>query len=100
LQPESRIQLPLSFEFFIARRVYFGGNIKKKVSAPAIKIAVAGIALGLATMLLAVAVVIGFKQEVGNKVVGLGSHIQVTSLNNSSTFETLPLSIDSHSLTL
>jgi len=47
---------------------------------PAIVVATVGIALGLAVMLIAIAVVVGFKREVRNQVIGFGSHIQLTSI--------------------
>ncbi|NDV78049.1 ABC transporter permease [Dysgonomonas sp. 511] len=84
----------MNLELFIAKRIHFGGSKdEKKASAPAIRIAIAGVAIGLAAMILALSIVIGFKKEVRNKVVGFGSHIQVTNLANSSSYETLPISI-------
>ncbi|MGL4293777.1 MAG: ABC transporter permease [Bacteroidales bacterium] len=82
----------MSLELFIARRIHFsreGDN--KKISSPAIRIAVAGIAVGLAVMILAVAIVIGFKKEIRDKVIGFGSHIQVTNFDSNTTFETQPI---------
>ncbi len=85
----------MNFELFIARRIHFSKNKgEKRASAPAIKIAIAGVAIGLAAMIIALAVVIGFKKEVRGKVVGFGSHIQVTNLQNSSAYETLPVCVD------
>jgi len=81
----------LNLELFIARKVYFGGDIKQKVSSPAIKIAVAGVALGLAAMVLSVCIIVGFKKEIRDKVVGFGSHIQITNFNNSFSYETYPI---------
>lgn len=81
----------MNLELFIARKIYFGGNIRQKVSSPAIKIAVAGIALGVAAMLLAVCIVVGFKKEVRDKVIGFGSHIQLTSFENNAFHETQPI---------
>lgn len=83
----------MNLELFIARKIYFGGNLKSKAASPAIKIAVAGIALGLATMILAVCIVVGFKKEVRNKVIGFGSHIQVTNYANTNAYETLPICV-------
>ncbi len=84
----------MNLELFIAKRIHFGGNKgEKKASSPAIKIAIAGVAIGLAAMILALSIVIGFKKEVRNKVVGFGSHIQITNLNNSSSYETQPICI-------
>lgn len=83
----------MNLELFIARKVYFGGDIKQKVSSPAIKIAVAGVALGLAAMVLSVCIIVGFKQEIRDKVIGFGSHIQITNFNNNFSYDTYPVRI-------
>ena len=85
----------MNFELFIARKVHFSksdGN--RKVAPPAIRIAVMGIALGLATMIVAVAIVVGFKKEVRNKVIGFGAHIQITNFDSNSSYETNPIYIN------
>jgi len=62
----------MNTELFIARRIYKGDrDNNKRVSSPAIKIAIAGIALGLAVMIVAVGIIIGFKKQIRDKVVGL-----------------------------
>ena len=63
----------------------------KQASRPAVLIAMAGIAIGLAVMIIAVSVVIGFKQEVRSKVVGFGSHIQIRNFDASRSYETHPI---------
>ena len=86
----------MNFELFIARRIHFSGSTndrKKRVTPPAVRIAVAGIAIGMAVMILSVAIVIGFKQEVRAKVIGFGSHIQITNLDSNSSYETTPIHI-------
>lgn len=60
---------------------------------PAVRIALLGIALGLAVMILSVAIIVGFKKEVRNKVIGFGSHIQVTNFDNNTSYETVPISV-------
>lgn len=62
------------------------------MSAPIVKIAVAGIALGLAVMILSVAIVTGFKNEVSRKVTGFGAHIQISNFDANNSFETKPIS--------
>lgn len=62
----------MNWTLFVARRIFRSKEGEKEVSQPAIRIATAGIALGLAVMIVAVAVVIGFKHQVRDKVVGLG----------------------------
>lgn len=83
----------MNFELFIARRIHFskerGDN--RRVTPPAVRIAVAGIALGVAMMILSVAIVVGFKQEVRNKMVGFGSHIRVSNFDSNSSYETAPI---------
>lgn len=86
----------MNVELFIARRIHFGGkadNGKKLITPPAVRIAVAGIAIGLAVMILSVAIVVGFKQEVREKVIGFGSHIQITNFDSNSSYETAPIHV-------
>lgn len=83
----------MNLPLFIARRIHFSKeNNKKKVSKPAVRIALCGIALGLAVMIIALAIVVGFKNEVGRKVMGFGAHIQITSLTNNKTYDLPPIS--------
>lgn len=81
----------MSLSFFIARRIYSESDGGKQVSRPAVLIAMAGIAVGLAVMIIAVAVAVGFKSEVRNKVIGFGSHIQITNLDAVNSYETHPI---------
>ena len=46
-----------NWKFFIARRIYRSREGEKEVSKPAVRIAMAGIAIGLAVMIVSVAVV-------------------------------------------
>lgn len=78
----------MKFEFFIAKRILFDKESKKNISKPIINIAVAGIALSLAVMFLAITVVTGFKKEITRKVIGFGSHIQIVNYDSNNSFET------------
>jgi len=80
----------VSLEYFIAKRIHFQQG-KKNVSRPAVRIATIGIALGLAVMIVAVAIVIGFKREIRNKTIGFGGHIQITNFDNNNTYEMNPI---------
>ena len=51
----------------------------------------AGVALGFAVMVIALAIVTGFKQEIRDKVIGFGSHIQVSNFDENNSFETKPI---------
>ncbi len=85
----------MSLAYFIARRIHFAreANASQRVSPPAIRIAIAGIAIGLAVMILSVAIVVGFKQEVRRKVIDFGAHMQVQALTANTTYETSPITI-------
>ena len=84
----------MNAELFIARRIYRGEKKNnKKVSSPAIKIAVTGIALGLAVMIVAVCIIVGFKNEVRGKVIGFGSHIQITAFEANNSYEHSPIAV-------
>ena len=49
------------------------------ISRPIVRIALLGVALGFAVMIVALAVVTGFKKEIRDKVIGFGSHIQISN---------------------
>ncbi|MED9996494.1 MAG: FtsX-like permease family protein [Paludibacteraceae bacterium] len=85
----------MSLAHFIAKRIHFNPASKKgkNVSKPAVRIATIGIALGLAVMLVSIAVVTGFKNEISRKVFGFGSHIQITALTNNQTYELPPITV-------
>ena len=68
----------MDWKLFIARRIYRSNEGGKEVSKPAVRIAMLGIALGLAVMIVSVAVEIGFKHEVSESVVGWGADIVIT----------------------
>lgn len=84
----------MNTELFISRRLFFDKENKKLLSQRIIRIALTGIALGLAVMIVSVAVVTGFKKEVRNKVIGFGSHIQIINYDSNSSYETQPVSED------
>lgn len=80
-----------SFEYHIARRLFFQPQQDKQVSRPAVRIALIGIAVGLAVMISAVCIVIGFKHQVEANVMGLSSHIQVTNYHSNYSYEMVPI---------
>jgi lipoprotein-releasing system permease protein len=86
----------MNLELFLAKRIHFskdkGDN--RRVTPPVVRIAMAGIAIGLAVMIVSVAVVVGFKKEVRNKVIGFGSHIQLTNFDNNISYETTPIAVN------
>lgn len=84
----------MSYELTIARRLFGLRNDGTKVSRPAIAIAIGGVAVGLAVMIISVCVVIGFKQEIRNKVIGFGGHIELLNYQSLFHAESQPIVID------
>ena len=84
----------MNISFFIAKRIYSDKGDKRKVSRPAIHIATAGVAIGLAVMILTVSVVLGFKHTIRDKVIGFGSHIQVENFLTMQSSDPYPICID------
>ena len=65
----------MNYPLFIARRLSLAAGGKK--NAPAVTVAVAAVALSVAVMIASVSIVLGFKQEIRNKVVGFNGHISL-----------------------
>ena len=83
----------LGTEWKIAHRLYFSEEGKVRTSRPAVRVALGGIIIGIVVMIVAICVVVGFKQEVQRKVAGFGSHIQVVNFDNNATYELQPVDI-------
>ncbi len=82
----------MNTEFFIAKRLFSAEENKKKLSNAVIHIAIVGITLGMVVMILSVAIVTGFKQQVSEKVIGFASHIVISDYSINTSFETVPVS--------
>jgi lipoprotein-releasing system permease protein len=81
----------LNLELFIAHRISNGAESKKKLSQSIIKIATLAISLSLIIMILSVAIITGFQNEIREKVVGFGSHITIMNHDNNTSYETVPI---------
>ena len=84
----------MNLPLFLAKRMYKGEETDKNASQPAVLIAMTGIAIGLAVMIITVAIIVGFKQEIRNKIVGFSGHAQVSNLHSPNSFESLPIMAD------
>ena len=80
----------MNTEQFIARRLIKGGP--GSFSAPVIRIAIISVALGLAVMIVSVAIVTGFQKQIRDKIVGFGSNIQIAKFDSNNSFEFEPVS--------
>lgn len=85
----------MNTELYIARKVFSQKGAKKGIASKIVSIAVASISLGLTIMIISVAVLLGFKKQVREKVIGFGAHFQVVNYDSNSSYETHPIRIDS-----
>jgi lipoprotein-releasing system permease protein len=81
----------LNTELFIVRRLIGSRKEGRSFSRSIVGIAMFGIALSLAVMIVAVAIVTGFKKEISNKVTGFGAHIQILNMDSNLSYETIPV---------
>ncbi|MBQ6791557.1 MAG: ABC transporter permease [Paludibacteraceae bacterium] len=57
------------------------------------RVALAGIIVGVMVMILTICIVVGFKQTITQKVAGFGAHIQLVSFDNNSTYDLQPIEV-------
>ncbi|MBR6093163.1 MAG: ABC transporter permease [Bacteroidales bacterium] len=78
---------------FISKRIF--SLSKDNLSSTVMRIAVASVALGIAIMLISIAVVVGFKNQIKDKVVGFVAPIHIQALNQNESIEETPFIYDS-----
>ena len=76
--------------FFVAKKLYDTGEAGR-VSASAVRIATAGVAVGIMVMIISICVTVGFQREIKSRVASLIGHVQV--LNTQSLYRTHSTSI-------
>lgn len=81
----------LNIELFIAKKLATDPRSRSVISKPIINFSIAGIALGVAAMIISVAIVTGFKSTIKDKVFGFGSHINIVNFDSNSSYETAPI---------
>ncbi|MDR2791371.1 MAG: ABC transporter permease [Tannerellaceae bacterium] len=81
----------MNIAWILARRIHSGEGGNRMPAA--VKMAVAGVALGIGVMILSVAIFIGFKQEVGDKVVGFGGHVVISNFDDNVSYESEAISV-------
>lgn len=78
---------------FISKRIF--SLSKDNLSSTVMRIAVTSVALGIAIMLISIAVVVGFKNQIKDKVVGFVAPIHIQALNQNESIEETPFLFDS-----
>lgn len=86
--------MPIRPETQIAMRLYFSKDGEKRTSRPAVRVALAGMIVGVLVMILTICVVVGFKQTITQKIAGFGAHIQLVSFDNNNTYDMQPIEVD------
>lgn len=69
-----------------------------RVSRPVVRLAISGIALGFSAMIISVAIVKGFKQEIREKVIGFSAHVQISKFDANQSFESSPIEFNTANL--
>ncbi|MBE9584432.1 ABC transporter permease [Mucilaginibacter sp. JRF] len=84
----------MNFSSFIAGRITF--KSRRTFSKLIVRIAVVGIMLGLGVMILSLAIVKGFKQEIREKIRGFAGDMQVVKFDLNNSYENSPFVKDDH----
>ena len=82
----------MNFPFFIAQRVAASGQ--KSFARLIIRIAIVAVALSIAVMIVATSLIKGFKSEISAKMFGFWGHIHITSVQQTTTYEPIPVIVD------
>ncbi len=82
----------MNTEKFIAQRVENSHEVG--FTRIIVKISIAALALSIAVMIIASSIVLGFKNQVTNKVFGFWGHIHILDNQISRSFEQVPFGID------
>jgi len=82
----------LNFEYFIAGRIAI--KSERTFSKLIVRIAIAGVMLSLAVMILSIAIIKGFKTEIQDKVRGYLGDVQITRYDLNNSFEHTPFVLD------
>ncbi|MCU0471086.1 MAG: ABC transporter permease, partial [Arcicella sp.] len=79
----------MNFPYFISQRIQ---NTKtSSFSGTVTKIGVGSIAVGLAVMILAFAVLFGFKDAINQKLFSLSGHIKIAKFSSNESYEDFPI---------
>ncbi|UKT62411.1 ABC transporter permease [Pedobacter mucosus] len=88
----------MNFEYFIAGRIAI--KSERTFSKLIVRIAIAGVMLSLAVMILSIAIIKGFKTEIQDKVRGYLGDVQITRYDLNNSFEHSPFTLDQETANL
>ena len=84
----------MNFSNYIAKRILNKGQEKKNISSPIVKIGIIGISLGIAVMIITMAVVTGFQKQIIHKITTFTAHLQINDYDQNQSLEPNPISFD------
>ncbi len=82
----------MNLEYFIANRISNKG--KESFSGPVIRVSILSISLGLAVMILSIAIVVGFENTISSKVTGFSSQLKIVAFDNNQSLEEQAITLD------
>jgi len=81
----------MNVELFLARKISFSDENKRKISKPVITISILAIIIGIATMIVSLSIMTGYKSTIREKVSGFASHIQIIDNRYNRSYEQNPV---------
>ncbi len=83
---------------FITQRILRSGGFRSGSTGPVVRIALAGIILGVMAVVISIMVVTGFRDEITRKVTGFVADYRISAYNNNESFEEVPVQLDPNSI--
>ncbi len=80
---------------FYANRLMYSEGVQNTTTRPVVRIAIAGIVLGIVAMLISIMVVTGFRNEITDKVTAFVADFRISAFKTDQSFEETPVSVDS-----
>jgi lipoprotein-releasing system permease protein len=82
----------VKYTSIIAKRILKGQ--KQRFAQLIIRISIASIAIGIAVMLISLAIVTGFQMTIRDKVSGFGAHITISRFDLNQSYESAPIALN------
>lgn len=86
----------MNFPYYLAKRITFEG--KRSFSGLIVRVAIITVSVGVAAMILAIAILNGFKEEVSRKQRGFFGDITVADAQRFHEVDQIPITLSSHEL--
>ncbi len=83
----------MNFILFIAKKISRSETLHRSISSPAVNIGSTAVGLGITIMILSVAVIRGFKQQINNKLRNLTSDVVVMPYQGEDDITSRPISV-------